>query len=141
MAVPTSTPRIGYRLKLIMMSRMLLARLERRDGILHEAEPDEENAESEDRPTPVLDVRPLRNLHHEKPDRRRAGSAKTNMSRSATKLTIHAVVVVPILAPKMTGIACWRVMSPAFTKPTSMTVSALELWMSAVTHDPREEAR
>ena len=38
--------------------------------------------------------------------------------------TIHAVIVVPIFAPKMTPTDCVSVMSPAFTNETIMTVVA-----------------
>ena len=34
--------------------------------------------------------------------------------------------------PKITEMACSRFISPAFTKPTTMTVEALELWTMAV---------
>ena len=49
---------------------------------------------------------------------------------------IHAVTVVPILAPMITPIACRSVISPALTKLTTMTVVALLDWMSAVTPTP-----
>lgn len=49
---------------------------------------------------------------------------------------IQAVKVVPILAPIITLIACLRVRSPAFTKPTTITVVALEDWITAVTPSP-----
>ena len=45
---------------------------------------------------------------------------------------IHVVTVVPTLAPKITAMACSSVISPAFTKLTTITVDALELWISAV---------
>ena len=46
--------------------------------------------------------------------------------------TIHAVKVVPTLAPKITAIDCSSDIKPAFTKLTTITVEADELWMSAV---------
>ena len=49
---------------------------------------------------------------------------------------IHAVRVVPILAPMITLIACVKVRSPAFTKLTTITVVALEDWMTPVTPRP-----
>ena len=49
---------------------------------------------------------------------------------------IHAVTVVPTLAPMMTPMACERFMRPALTKDTTMTVVADEDWMSAVTMIP-----
>ena len=52
------------------------------------------------------------------------------------KLKIHAVTVVPTFAPMITLIACFKVMSPEFTKPTTMTVVAEELWITAVTATP-----
>ena len=41
-----------------------------------------------------------------------------------------------MLDPKMTPMACRRAMMPLLTKPTTMTVVALELWMTAVTAKP-----
>ena len=49
---------------------------------------------------------------------------------------IHAVAVVPILAPIMTPIACVRLRSPAFTKLTTITVVADEDWIIAVMKSP-----
>ena len=49
---------------------------------------------------------------------------------------IQAVKVVPMLAPIMTLIAWVRVRRPAFTKPTTITVVALEDCMTAVTPIP-----
>ena len=43
------------------------------------------------------------------------------------RLSSQAVTVVPTLAPMRTLIACRRVISPEFTKPTTMTVVADEL--------------
>ena len=54
--------------------------------------------------------------------------------------TIQAVMVVPMLAPMMTPTAWFRVMSPALTKPTTMTVVAPELWMMAVIRAPTPTA-
>ena len=48
------------------------------------------------------------------------------------RLRSHAVTVVPTFAPIMTFMACFRVMSPEFTKPTTITVVAEELCMTAV---------
>ena len=42
---------------------------------------------------------------------------------------IHAVTVVPMFAPIITLIAWRRVIRPEFTKPTTITVVAEELWM------------
>ena len=49
---------------------------------------------------------------------------------------IQAVIVVPIFAPIITPMAWARVSSPALTKPTTITVVALEDWTSAVTPSP-----
>ena len=49
---------------------------------------------------------------------------------------IKPVTVVPMLAPMITPTACAKVINPAFTKPTTMTVVAEELWMTAVTANP-----
>ncbi len=50
--------------------------------------------------------------------------------------TRKPVTVVPMLAPIMMGVACIRVIIPAFTKPSTMTVVAEELWITAVTAVP-----
>ena len=42
------------------------------------------------------------------------------------KLTIQAVMVVPILAPKITPKDWYRFSSPALANPTTITVVALE---------------
>ena len=52
----------------------------------------------------------------------------------------HAVIVVPILAPRMTPTDCSRLMIPEFTKPTHMTIVAPDDWMTAVTSIPRSAA-
>ena len=49
---------------------------------------------------------------------------------------IHAVTVVPMLAPMMTPIDCANVIKPAFTKLTTITVVALDDWMRAVMRIP-----
>ena len=43
------------------------------------------------------------------------------------KLRSHAVTVVPIFAPMITVIDCFKVIIPEFTKPTTITVVAEEL--------------
>ena len=58
-----------------------------------------------------------------------------NFAHSAED-TSQPVIVVPILAPMITLIACVRFIRPAFTKPTTITVVAEELWMIAVTNAP-----
>ena len=52
---------------------------------------------------------------------------------SATKMP---VIVVPMLAPIMMGTACIRVITPAFTRPMTITEVAEELWIMAVTAAP-----
>ena len=55
------------------------------------------------------------------------GTARMEMSAlNPSKEIIHAVIVVPILAPIITPIACKSVSSPALTNPTTITVVALE---------------
>ena len=49
---------------------------------------------------------------------------------------IHAVAVVPIFAPIITGMACLSVSRPALTKLTVMTVVAVEDCTAAVTNVP-----
>ena len=49
---------------------------------------------------------------------------------------IQAVTVVPMLAPMITPMDCFRVISRELTKPTTMTVVAEELWITAVTPRP-----
>ena len=52
------------------------------------------------------------------------------------KLKIHAVIVVPILEPIITPIACDNFIIPELTKPTSITVTADEDCIAAVTPAP-----
>ena len=54
-----------------------------------------------------------------------------------TKLSSHAVMVVPILAPMMTPTDWLRAIIPELTRPTSMTVTAEEDWITAVTSAPK----
>ena len=49
---------------------------------------------------------------------------------------IHAVTVVPMLAPIMTEMACDNVNRPAFTKLTVNTVVAVDDWTALVTNAP-----
>ena len=55
---------------------------------------------------------------------------------SPARLSSQGVTVVPMLAPMITWTACRRVMSPELTKPTTITVAAEELWITAVTPRP-----
>ncbi len=57
-------------------------------------------------------------------------------SAHSTDDTSHPVTVVPILAPMITPIACARFIRPALTNPTTMTVVADELWITAVIAAP-----
>ena len=43
------------------------------------------------------------------------------------RLKIQAVTVVPMFAPMITLMACFKVIRPEFTKPTTITVVAEEL--------------
>ena len=57
-----------------------------------------------------------------------SGRANAEMSTlKPNSAMIHAVKVVPTLAPNITAIDCARVIRPAFTKLTTMTVEAEEL--------------
>ena len=56
-----------------------------------------------------------------------------------SRLRIHAVTVVPTLEPKITPMACCSVMTPLLTKPTTITVVAPELWITAVTAIPSKK--
>ena len=49
---------------------------------------------------------------------------------------IHAVSVVPMLAPIITDMACANVSKPALTKDTVMTVVAVDDWTETVTSIP-----
>ena len=53
---------------------------------------------------------------------------------------ICAVIVVPMFAPKMIPIDWVRFRSPAFTNPITITVLALDDWMTAVTSAPARTA-
>ena len=52
------------------------------------------------------------------------------------RLRIQAVMVVPTLDPMITLMACFRVIRPELTKPTTITVVADELWITAVIPQP-----
>ena len=71
-------------------------------------------------------------------------AAPTNINNgaisSSLKATNWAVIVVPILAPIITPTACAKFIRPAFTKPTTITVVALLLWITAVTAAPTNTA-
>ena len=67
-------------------------------------------------------------------------SAKEAAPPSPARRSSCAVIVVPMLAPIITGIAWISFMIPALTKPTSMIVVAPELWITAVTTVPSAKA-
>jgi len=58
------------------------------------------------------------------------------MSNDAPNAMIHAVSVVPMLAPMMTEMACASVSSPALTNETVITVVAVDDCTDAVTSVP-----
>ena len=60
---------------------------------------------------------------------------------SPVRLRIQAVTVVPTLAPMITPMAWRRESRPEFTKPTTITVVAEELWITAVTPMPVRKPR
>ena len=66
------------------------------------------------------------------------GKAKSEICiLKPNKLTIHAVIVVPILAPKITPKDWYRFNKPALAKPTTITVVALDDWIILVTKAPQ----
>ena len=67
---------------------------------------------------------------------RKAGYTALVMSKDIPADIIHAVSVVPILAPIMTEIACANVSKPAFTNDTVITVVAVDDCTEAVTRVP-----
>ena len=66
------------------------------------------------------------------------GARRAGLKNSAhsTEETSHPVTVVPIFAPMITPMACFRFMIPALTNPTTITVVADELWITAVIPAP-----
>ena len=66
----------------------------------------------------------------------KAGQMKSVMLKVKPADIIHAVSVVPMLAPIMTLMACASVRSPAFTNETVITVVAVLLCTAAVTVIP-----
>ncbi len=55
------------------------------------------------------------------------------------RLKIHAVTVVPTLAPIIIPIACLSFIIPEFTKPTTITVVADDDCITAVTAAPSKK--
>ena len=58
----------------------------------------------------------------------------------SAKLKIHAVIVVPTLAPRITPTALDKLIIPELTKPTTITVVAEDDWIIAVTPAPSNTA-
>ena len=63
-------------------------------------------------------------------------SKKPEPPLSPSRVIIHAVTVVPMLAPMMTATALLSESKPALTKLTTITVVAEEDWMAVVTAVP-----
>ena len=66
----------------------------------------------------------------------RGTEKSTMLTEKPSSEMSHAVTVVPMLAPMMTVMDCTSVSSPALTKLTTITVVALDDWMSAVMSSP-----
>ena len=65
------------------------------------------------------------------------GSANEEILKLKPKIeTIQAVIVVPMLAPKITPIDCCKVKRPALTKVTTITVVAPDDWITIVIKRP-----
>ena len=65
-----------------------------------------------------------------------AGKTKSMRLTEKPRLMIHAVRVVPMLAPMMTEMACASVSSPALTNETVITVVADDDWTAQVMNVP-----
>ncbi len=70
------------------------------------------------------------------PTTRGARNSGLHMLPHSLSDTIHAVTVVPIFAPIITPTACERLIMPALTNPTTITVVAELLWIIAVIPAP-----
>ena len=68
--------------------------------------------------------------------RKKAGKITVVRSTLKPRLMIHAVSVVPMLAPIITEMACARVSNPALTKETVITVVADDDCTEQVTNIP-----
>ena len=68
--------------------------------------------------------------------RKKAGHKKAVMLKEQPADMIHAVSVVPMLAPMITEIACARVSRPALTNDTVITVVAVDDCTAAVINAP-----
>ena len=67
---------------------------------------------------------------------KKAGKTKSVMLKLKPALMIHAVSVVPMLAPMMTEMACIRLSKPALTNETVISVVAVDDCTAAVTNMP-----
>ena len=67
---------------------------------------------------------------------KKAGHTKSVMLKEKPALIIHAVSVVPILAPMMTEMAWAKVSKPALTNDTVITVVAVDDCTAAVINVP-----
>ena len=67
---------------------------------------------------------------------RKAGHTTLTTLKEKPADMIHALIVVPMLAPMIIEMAWARVSSAAFTKETVMTVVAAEDWTATVTSAP-----
>ena len=65
--------------------------------------------------------------------------ASTPAPPTLVRLSSQEVAVVPTFAPMITPMACWSVMMPELTKPTTSTVVAPEDCMTAVTIMPSKK--
>ena len=76
--------------------------------------------------SPMLWYLSFLNCIRTKPSRKRGMESAAMSNLKPSREMIQAVTVVPILAPIMTPMACFRVRSPALTKLTTSTVVALD---------------
>ena len=67
-------------------------------------------------------------------------AAEAMRRRRPNTATIHGVEVVPRVAPTMTPTACGKVISPALTKPMTVSVAAVEDWIRTVKTTPEMTA-
>ena len=67
---------------------------------------------------------------------RKTGQTKLLILKEKPADIIHAVRVVPILAPMMTEMACTRVSNPALTNDTVITVVAVDDCTATVVNIP-----
>ena len=63
-------------------------------------------------------------------------SSQLSPASRKARFVSHAVMVVPMLAPRTMETACFNVRTPAPIKATARTMVAVELWITAVTKAP-----